>query len=491
MASFRLAIFGMLFSSLGAVIIFGLIYAATFQAAQDEFSPIVASARADLLNDAATDHLPLTAEIASAIQQSHHTYFALTDPTGMEIAGNIPMPPDTLAWQALTTWDDYDLPPGVLELEGIGHQMKDGSILFVAEDASAFIRLNRHIAYLFIGIFGFTILIGLLAATLVAYYSLARVEAIRQASRTIMAGDLSGRIKLYGIDDELDYLTVELNEMIAKIQTLVENAQQVTSDIAHDLRSPLAKLADHLQVSRRVVRNNYPGDERLDELFTDTARRVDGIVSIFDAVLRIAEIEAGAVRGMFSTCDVSKLCRSLSESYESVAEDFGHILQWNIEDGLKISGDQALMTQMIVNVLENAIRHCPAGTRLRLQAFRTQGAIVVEMGDSGPGIPEAERERVFRRFVRLDAVRHQQGNGLGLSMVRAVAHLHEGKVVLRDNNPGLVVQIFLPLDIRPIEAKLPDPIAKAPEYNAHLVGPESFGHHRIMQRFPPKRWPRH
>ena len=491
MASFRLAIFGMLFSSLGAVIIFGLIYAATFRAAQDEFSPIVASARADLLSDSASDHLPLSREIALAIEESHHTYFALTDPSGMEIAGNIPMPPDPLTWQALTEWDDYDLPPGVLELQGIGSSLANGDTLFVAEDASAFVRLNRHIALLFIGIFGVTILIGLLAATLVAYYSLARVEAIRQASRTIMAGDLSERIKLYGIDDELDFLTVELNEMIAKIQILVENAQQVTSNIAHDLRSPLAKLADHLQVSRRVVRVNYPHDTRLEELFSDTARRVDGIVSIFDAVLRIAEIEAGAVRGMFTTCDVSKLCRSLAESYETVAEDFGQTLQWKIEGGLKISGDHALMTQMIVNVLENAIRHCPPGTPLRLNAFRTQGAIIVELADRGPGIPEAEHERVFRRFVRLDAVRHQQGNGLGLSMVRAVAQLHEGRVVLRNNHPGLVVQIILPLGIRPIVAKPPDPIAKAPEYNAHLVGPESFGHHRIMQRFPPKRWPRH
>lgn len=492
MASFRLAVLGTLFSTLGAVVVFGLIYVATFHAAQAEFEPIIATTRHDLLMRSEREKIPLSQALAEVIADTHHSYFALTDADGLPLGGNISMPADPLQWQTLTRWDDFPLPDHVLEIDGVATLLDNGDVLFIGENASAFVRLNERIAYLFAGIFGFTIALGLLAATLIAYYSLKRVTAISQTSQDIMAGDLSQRIKFYGVDDELDFLTADLNEMLSTMQMLVENSQQVTNDIAHDLRSPLAKLRDYLEGARREA--SQAGDIRETEpIFAEALQKLDNIFKIFDAMLRIAEIEAGAVRGLFTVFDLSALCRSLLESYEAVAEDERQILTGEIEDGAQMSGDQALITQMLVNLIENAIRYSPPGTRLKLTVIKAEEHMVIEMADGGPGIAESDHERVFKRFVRLDSARRTQGNGLGLPMVKAITGLHEGSIRLIDNRPGLTVQVNLPISgRRPVSFRLDGPITNTPEYNAHLETTEQAGfhRHRVMQRFPRAQWPR-
>lgn len=491
MASFRLAVFGTLFSTLGAVIIFALVYAATFGAARDQFAPIIASTKADLFSDMATDKLPMPAEILLEIPQSNHTYYSLADRSGKMIAGNIPMPADPLEWQSLTRWDNYHLPTHVREIVGIGTKFSDGDILFIGEDASALANLNTHIAYLFAVIFGFTIVLGLLAATLIAFYNLKRVTAISQTSHEIMAGDLSHRIKLYGLDDELDFLTTELNDMLGTIQMLVENTRQVTNDIAHDLRSPLSKLRDHLEMSRRSATKFHDGNLESEQAFTDALGKLDDIFKIFDALLRIAEIDVGVVRGSFTLINISALCQSLIESYEGVAEDHHQSLTGEFQNGLVMIGDQALIMQMLVNILENAIRYCPPGTGLCLLAVQAKDALIIEMRDHGPGIPENDYERVFNRFVRLDTARNKPGNGLGLPMVKAIASLHGGIIRLRDNHPGLVIQITLPINPKkPSLYNIDATIVNSPYYNAHQEGSEHLGHHRVMQRFPSMSWPK-
>lgn len=436
MASFRLAVLGTLFTTLGAVLVFALIYAAIERAARAEFTPIIGTERADLLADTAQDQISLAAEISRTILLTPHTFYALSGPDGGRLAGNIVMPPDAQAWMEITGFDGFPLPPHVLQIDGIATPLPGGATLFIAEDATAFAELNTRIAYLFAFIFGGAITLGLLAALLIAAYSLKRVTAISQASQQILAGDLSRRINAYGIDDELDYLTEDLNEMLAAMQGLVEGARQVTSDIAHDLRTPLTRLRDHLETGRRSA---GPG---MDDVFSSALQKLDRIFGIFDALLRIAEIEAGALRGSFAVVDVSALCHSLADSYEAVAEDAGQKLHTSIEAGLTLTGDAALLTQMLVNLIENAIRHCPAGLPLHLRAFTQAQALVIEMADAGPGIPAVDRDRVFQRFVRLDTARQTPGNGLGLALVKAVAGAHGGAVQLADNHPGLVVRLI-------------------------------------------------
>lgn len=437
MASFRLAVLGTMLSTIGAIIVFAMIYGATATAARQEFSPIIAGDEADLFADALAGSTSLRQQIDLAVLQSRHTFYAFADAKGTQRAGNIPMPPDPLGWHSFNRWAGQKLPPGVSAIDGIGFRLDDGDILFIGEDASVFARMNTDVAYLFAAVFGFVTLVGLLASMLIAAYSLKRVRAISDASRQIMAGDLSHRIKLHGIDDELDVLTTDLNLMLATIENLVENARQVTSDIAHDLRAPLTRLRDQLVLVRRRA------DAEIVPMLDTASAQADQVIAIFAALLRIAEVEAGASRANFAAMDPCALCRVVGEAYQPVAEDRDQRLLLDIGAGHLMHGDRDLFVQMIVNIVENAIRHSPPGVAMTLRARDGGEILTIEMEDRGPGIAEPERERVFKRFVRLDAARNTAGHGLGLPLVRAVAMLHGGKATLHDNHPGLTVRIIL------------------------------------------------
>ncbi|MDE8342803.1 MAG: HAMP domain-containing sensor histidine kinase [Acidocella sp.] len=444
MASFRLAVLGTLFSTIAAVIVFALLYKATKLAAYEELSPIVASDRADILSDAASDHTTVAAEIALTTKAgAGHTYYALANAQGRILVQTMPMPAAPLTWQSLTPLQDPAMSPGVERIDGTGVRLADGSVLFIGEDATVFATLNRRIAFIFAIVFGAMIGLGLLASILIASYSLKRVSAISEASAAIMTGDLSRRIEAYGIDDELDVLTEDLNRMLEMIERLVENARQVTNDIAHDLRSPLMRLHGRLvHITRLAAAQD---STLLAQELNEALAQSDLIISLFAALLRLSEIEAGALYGGFVTTDLSALVRSIGDEFVLVAEDCGQSLTVVVADAVSIHGDIALLTQMIVNIVENAIRHCPSGTVMTLSLVKAEtGTVYLEMADSGPGIPEAERERVFQRFVRLDRSRQTPGHGLGLPLVCAIATLHGGGVKLFDNAPGLRVRIDLP-----------------------------------------------
>ena len=443
MASFRLAVLGMLFSLIAAVVVFALIYEATGIAAREELAPIVAGDRADLLSDTQADGWPLAREIALAEAIGGHTYYELTNAAGQKLAGTTLAPHDWNHWSDVTRLEDPALPPGVEQIDGINVKLADGDRLFVGEDASVFAILNRRIALIFAVVFGLLIGLGVLASLLIAAYSLKRVRAISEASTDIVAGDLSRRIEAYGIDDELDVLTTGLNGMLETIERLVKKAQQVTSDIAHDLRSPLMRLRDRLvRIERLALAQGQAGIA--DEL-REALRQTEIVTSIFSSLLRIAEIEAGALSGNFVPLDLSALVCGVAEEFLPVVEDQGQSLELAVADGIWILGDVPLLIQMLVNLVENAIRYCPDGAVLTLSLTRmNDGFAWIEVADTGPGIPEADRERVFERFVRLDRSQNTPGHGLGLPLVRVIAVFHGGSVTLLDNAPGLRVRVKLP-----------------------------------------------
>jgi len=221
-----------------------------------------------------------------------------------------------------------------------------------------------------------------------------------------------------------------LSTLYPPVEILVQNARQATSNIAHDLRTPLARLREYLAAAERAA----PGAPVL----AGALARTDEIIKIFSAMLQIAEVEAGAVRGRFTRIDLTLLCQNL-------AEDRDQAFCADIEPGLAaVQGDAALLTQALVNGIENALRHCPRGTLVRLKAGRHGDEVEISIIDRGSGIPETQRELVFQHFVRLDSARAGPGNGLGLALIRAVAALHQGEAVLLDNDPGLVLRLRMP-----------------------------------------------
>src|SRR4030095_7282206 len=223
--------------------------------------------------------------------------------------------------------------------------------------------------------------------------------------------------------------------MLGRIQQLMDGLRQVSSDIAHDLRTPLGRLRQHLEDARERAKTTADYDTATEAAIAEA----DELLETFSALLRIAQVEAGAQKSAFAELDLSALALSVGEAYQPAAEDSGHALDIKIEDGVSFTGDRQLLAQMISHLVENALRHTPAGSTGTLALRRTGPGYETEVADNGPGIPESERGKVFDRFYRLDRSRSTSGSGLGLALVKAIAGLHGLTIELGDRTPGLGV----------------------------------------------------
>jgi len=262
-----------------------------------------------------------------------------------------------------------------------------------------------------------------------------RIEAIHQTSREIMDGDLSRRMPVAGSGDDFDRLAENLNRMLERIESLMVVVQQISNNIAHDLRTPLT----HLRTRLEQARNGNAGDmqAQIDEAIADT----EALLATFNALLRIARIESGSSPIVFATLDLSSLVRDVAELYEPVAAQNQQQLVIKEHDPVTAQGDRHLLFQALANLVENAIRHTPEGTLITLGASVSASGPQLQVADNGPGIPAQLHEKVFQRFFRTDASRSTPGSGLGLSLVRAVADTHHAHIELADNQPGLKVTL--------------------------------------------------
>jgi signal transduction histidine kinase len=307
----------------------------------------------------------------------------------------------------------------------------------VGEDLFPIGEVKEAIVGAFFWAFALTILLAAAGGGVVSLGFLRRIDAINRTSRAIIKGRLSDRVPTRGTGDELDRLAVNLNEMLDRVQTLMESLRQVSNDIAHDLRTPLSRLRQRLEDMRLHARDNPDYEAAVDQVIADT----DSILETFSALLRIAQIEAGTRREAFSTLDLSALCQSIVQTYEAVAEDGGRILRAEIAPGIRVCGDRDLLTQMFANLIDNAICHTSAGTRVELTLKQGHSGPVACVSDTGRGIPYEDRDKVLRRFYRLERSRSTPGSGLGLALVAAVAEIHGIAVTLAGNQPGLEVTL--------------------------------------------------
>jgi signal transduction histidine kinase len=282
--------------------------------------------------------------------------------------------------------------------------------------------------------------VGLLGGAAMSRNLLRRVELVNRTSERVMAGNLSDRVPLDGTGDEFDQLAINLNRMLDQIERLMTAMREVTDDVAHDLKTPLARLRARLELA--LIGPSDPASQN--EAIRGAIDEVDRLLATFNALLGIAAAEAGAGRDRTEPVDLSEVARSAAELYEPVAEEKGFAMSLSVEPDVRISGYRHLLTQTLANLLDNALKYAGGGD-LQIRVFRAESRAILEVADRGPGIPEADREIVFDRFVRLEPSRSTPGNGLGLSLVRAVAQRHHGTVVLTDNRPGLRVRLEFPL----------------------------------------------
>ena len=268
-----------------------------------------------------------------------------------------------------------------------------------------------------------------------------RIEGINRTATAIVQGDLGRRVPLRDADDEFDQLVVTINRMLDQIQQLIEGVRNVSNAIAHDLRTPLAETRARLE---SLLRQPADAEISLDGIAGAVAD-IDRLIGVFNALLRLAELDTGLRRAGFAPLDVAALVEDAVELYAPAAEAKGISLSSSATPRLELKGDRQLLAQAIGNLLDNAVKYTPAGGRIQITAGPAEdGGIAIAVGDSGPGIPEAERPRVVQRFYRGDASRHAEGVGLGLSLVEAVARLHGGELRLEGNNPGLLAVLALP-----------------------------------------------
>jgi signal transduction histidine kinase len=265
-----------------------------------------------------------------------------------------------------------------------------------------------------------------------------------------MAGDLTGRLHVSDSDDELDRLALGLNAMLDRIGELMTGLSEVSNNIAHDLKTPLTRLRNKADEALR--RGSSPEELRL--ALEGIIEESDNLIRIFNALLMIARLEAGHSHSGMAEFDLAEVARDVAELYEPLAEDAGVSLEIDVPPELCVHGSRELVGQAVANLVDNAIKYGAeaAGgspTSVRVTAARENGSVLVTIADRGGGIPEADRERVLERFVRLEAARTRPGFGLGLSLAAAVARLHGGVLRLADNQPGLRAILCFPGKVEP------------------------------------------
>jgi len=361
--------------------------------------------------------------------------FYLLQRDGKAIAGNMPaMPQKTGA---------VDIPAtaatGNHEVLGVGAFIAPGLYVFSGSGTARLYMVQAHILHVMLGLFAAAMLLAVAGGTLVSRGFLSRTDAMARACRDIMDGDLKLRIPVRGTKDQLDSLAEAINEMLSRIGQLMNNLSQVSNDIAHDLRTPVTHLRHRLERARAECQTP---EEYAASLETAIAK-ADEILGLFAALLRIAQIEGGERRAAFTSVDLGALLEQVREIFDPVAEESGHALELASGPGLVIRGDRQLLIQLFANLIENAVVHTPAGTRITLSLRDVDGAAITQVSDDGPGVPVEEHERLFRRLYRREASRTHPGHGLGLSLAQAIAELHNAGIRIVDA-PGFTVEISFP-----------------------------------------------
>jgi signal transduction histidine kinase len=316
------------------------------------------------------------------------------------------------------------------------HTFSDGRQLMVLRDIEDNIQRLERIQFLTLVSIVFMLMV-ISVSFFISSFVVSRINRIAMtAEGVIQTGDLSQRINIQTRWDDLSYLAHVLNSLLSRIEQLVQGVKSVSDNIAHDLRTPLTRLRNQLE----QLRESGKTDPELVELLIDEA---DHLLETFAALLRIARIDGSKITKQFTSVPLHTLLEDAYELYAPLAEDQGQTIVIESEP-ITLQGDRDLLFQVVANLLDNALKFTPTGGSVTLSCQKTSTEVELTVIDSGPGIPEADRERVFERFYRGETSRSTRGNGLGLSLVKVVMELHQGRVELKDAHPGLEVRLHFP-----------------------------------------------
>ena len=371
-------------------------------------------------------------------QKSHGFLYSIAGPGFMGQVNTLDMQRPSPGWSNQIKRDEESLE--TINIRVLTISLGPDVTLSVGKDLSNIIDTENAILNAFTWVAVVTIVLALAGGLFISSRFLARVDGMAQAAEQIIDGNLEHRLPSLKTGDELDFLAQTLNRMLDRINELMESLKQVSSDIAHDLRTPLSRLRQSLEAAVIVSR---PAEE-LQSAINNAIEETDSILATFGALLRIAQIEAGTRRRGFAPFNFSVLVADVAEAFGPSIQDDGKFLKTLVEEEVTLVGDRELLTQVLANLLENSIRHTGVGTAIEVKLVSTPDEVHLIVADNGPGVPAQLREKLFDRFYRPEASRTTPGSGLGLSLVKAIANLHNARISLRDNRPGLLFEFQFP-----------------------------------------------
>jgi len=383
--------------------------------------------------------------VTERAQHGGSALYILADGEHRSITGNLTRWPSVTADPGNYVEFDYERPISsgletrrargqILRLEG------DNFYLLVAEDVHDRVTTQTLFTTTLPWTVGLILVLGLLGGLLMSQNMLRRLDAINRTSGEIIAGDLTRRVPMTGSADEFDVLAENLNRMLDRIERLMKGLREVTDSVAHDLRTPLNRLRNRLEESlaRLTAQGGSAGE--IERAIAET----DKLIATFNALLLIAETDAGTGRSQMTVLELNGVAGDVAELYEPLAEEKGIALKLQRGGGAQVEGNRSLVAQALANLVDNAIKYTPPDGKVTISVAQAPEGVVLAVADTGPGIPSDDRSRVVERFVRLEASRNSPGTGLGLSLVAAVAHYHGTQLVLEDNAPGLKASLTFP-----------------------------------------------
>ncbi|WP_051608794.1 sensor histidine kinase [Fodinicurvata fenggangensis] len=445
-ATFRFALAYVGLFGVSVLLLFGFIYWSTITLIEGQVAQTVAAEITGLEERYRNEGI---SGLETAIAQrsgrggEHESVYLLTDQNFQPVAGNLRNWPESAIadgrWTVLPLYHRERGDEPIL-VGSRSFQLPNGYRLLVGRDMSARANFQQNLQEALAWGLGVTLALGLGGGWIFGRNVLRRVDAVAETSRRIMDGDLSQRVPREGSNDEFDRLAGNLNRMLERIEALMTGMRLVSDSLAHDLRSPMTHLKGRIELTLIGPADVEAYRQTLEQALSE----IDTIQATFNALLAIAEAESGVSRTRLEILDLGEVLRDVQELYEPVAEDKGVSLRADLDSPAYVTGHRQLLAQALANLLDNAIKYSPQDSCVSLQLVKTEGQVTLTVADEGSGIPEADRERVLERFVRLDTARSEPGSGLGLSLVSAVSRLHESELFLEDNNPGLKVRWVFP-----------------------------------------------
>jgi signal transduction histidine kinase len=440
--TFKLALFAI--ALFGAIVLglLGYVYASTLAYVRGEFD------RAIMVNERVMERSfqrEGRAGVITEIEQhlSHEPFagdiYLLTDASFGVLAGNLNSWP--AAYRTIpakgTRPEEWSDGSNKSTVRASMYTLPNGDHLLLGKKLDAIDAFRTKIWSGFVATIILILLLTALATVSVTRRTIGRIESINAASRAIIQSDLKKRIPVRGTSDEWDQVAGNLNHMLDRIDRLMGELRQATDNVAHDLRTPLTRIRGRLE---RAYNQASDSDCHRD-LIGDTIVELDAVLRVFASLTRISQIEANVQRSTFCMVNLFEVASKAVELYEAAADEMGARLNLIGGEPTCVMGDRDLLFDAISNLLDNAIKYGPKDGEVVIEITNGSGRPAISVADNGPGIPAEEYSNVLKRFYRLEQSRHAAGNGLGLSLVAAVAHIHEARIEMHDNSPGLKVQL--------------------------------------------------